>query len=422
MSVTNNIFLFHSAVIEGITDPSKYNLKDYYCKQFDVDENNRLKPNSDGEPTTNPSNLGKEQYWGLDDRGFHETADYLSFCPLNPNASGNFYHESHMDNIGFANSIFPAYTIPKSMSVWRRENNLVAKYTSDSEGMCNAGSADPTGVTNGSELSVVEWNYVHGANGLTVEIQGITNQRPLTAGEERPAGEEPDISAFQRLAEEEKDSVIGDFLNTSASEFEFAIVGDKYFRIEKNNENYYYSTPSSPDIAGCIARTIRDTKGYKSPAGLNRGKILDAVAIKTDLSSLTKQEYYNNNINYINQEEDGNFYLFGDKTRKEETSTFSRINVSLLFVQLKKLIGRAIRDVLFEQNDSGTRNRVSNAIDQLLRKVRADGGISEYQVICDESNNTSDVIDSNQLTVDVLVKPKKSINFIKIRFTNTENI
>jgi len=91
-------------------------------------------------------------------------------------------------------------------------------------------------------------------------------------------------------------------------------------------------------------------------------------------------------------------------------------------VQLKKLIGRAIRDILFEQNDSGTRSLVSSSITQLLRKIRADGGISEYQVICDESNNTSDVIDSNQLIVDVLVKPAKSINFIKIRFTNTENI
>jgi len=427
MAVTNNIFLFHSAIIDGMTDPSKYNLRDYYPVQFDVDDDNRLKINSEGNPTftnvvSGASRSPEEQafYWGLSDRGFQETADYLLFCPLNSTATSNFYHEGKF-TFGFAHSIFPKYDIPKSMSTYKRNNNLVAVYTSESEGMCNAGNADPTGVTNGSGLSVAEWNYVHGANGLTVEIQGITNQRPFNAGEDRKA-QEPDVLGFQRLAEKEKDSVIGDFLNTSASEFEFSIVGDKYFQIEKSNENYYYSTPSSPDIAGCIARTIRETKGYKSPAGLNRGKILDAVVIKTDLSSQTKQEYYNNNINFINREEDGNFYLFGDKTRKEETSTFSRINVSLLFIKVKKLIGKAIQDILFDQNDSTTRSRVSSAIDQLLRKIKADGGISEYQITCDESNNTPDIIDSNQLIVDVSVKPTKSINFIKIRFTNTENI
>ena len=89
---------------------------------------------------------------------------------------------------------------------------------------------------------------------------------------------------------------------------------------------------------------------------------------------------------------------------------------------LKKNIAPAIREVLFEQNDSTTRTRVNIAITQFLRKVQAEDGISEFKVVCDETNNTPDIIDSNQLIVDVFVKPKKSINFIKIRFTNTENI
>ena len=110
--------------------------------------------------------------------------------------------------------------------------------------------------------------------------------------------------------------------------------------------------------------------------------------------------------------------LFGDKTNKAATSTLSRINVARLFLYLKKVIGTSARSLLFEQNDEITRNLFINAVTPLLETIRGQRGITDFRVICDESNNTADIVDSNQFVADIFIKPTKSINFIRLRFTN----
>jgi phage tail sheath protein FI len=110
--------------------------------------------------------------------------------------------------------------------------------------------------------------------------------------------------------------------------------------------------------------------------------------------------------------------LFGDKTGAVATSTLSRINVARLFVYLKNIIGRAARTILFELNDTTTRNLFINAVTPVLRNIQGSRGITDFRVICDESNNTADVVDSNQFIADIMIKPTKSVNFIRIRFTN----
>jgi len=110
--------------------------------------------------------------------------------------------------------------------------------------------------------------------------------------------------------------------------------------------------------------------------------------------------------------------LFGDKTGAEPTSTLSRINVSRLFIYLKKTIGAAARDKLFEFNDAITRSSFVNSVVPMLQTVKSRRGLYDYRVVCDESNNTANIIDSNQFVADVYIKPAKSINFIKLTFTN----
>jgi len=285
---------------------------------------------------------------------------------------------------------------------------------------------DYRGVTAGSPLSF-DWTNSY-TTGITMFLRQVISGPADEAGSgssdftDPNANENVDRSILDSANTINIEQTIeNSFLSTSSGEFEFAAAGEKYFhRFE--NDSYLVPNKISVDASGCISRSIRDGK-FKSPAGQKRGIIKNAKYVRPTPTNQRLENLYNNRINFIKYEDDLEEYiLFGDKTRKEETSTFSRINVSLLFIKLKKLVGKAIRDVLFDQNDSTTRSRVSTAIDQLLRKIKADGGISEYQITCDESNNTPDIIDSNQLIVDVSVKPTKSINFIKIRFTNTENI
>ena len=110
--------------------------------------------------------------------------------------------------------------------------------------------------------------------------------------------------------------------------------------------------------------------------------------------------------------------MFGDKTGITETSTFSRINISRLFIFLKKTIGRLARQTLFEFNDAATRTNFRLQASTILRGVQANRGISDFRIICDESNNPPEVIDANVFNADILIKPTKSINFITLTFTN----
>ena len=111
--------------------------------------------------------------------------------------------------------------------------------------------------------------------------------------------------------------------------------------------------------------------------------------------------------------------LFGDRTGLGVASAFDRINVRRLFLTLEDTIERAARDQLFEFNDVITRTNFLNIVDPFLRDVKAKRGITDFVVICDETNNTPDVIDANQFRADIFVKPARSINFIGLTFVAT---
>jgi len=415
MPVTDNIFNFHFAEVDGIHDPSKYYIKDYITVPLILGTDNIA-------TGPNPVQLPiYERYWQSLYAGCQDISDYLTFCPVGDSSWDRLWENQYYNpTFPWSRSVFnQTYVIRKAVLLNRLRSTEVGYYTHNIQGMANYASTDPQSVTGGSELTSEEWAFVYGASGLTVEVSGVTSNWNGEDG--TGVGEGPRRGFARSYGNEITPTVENEFLKTSAYEYEFPIAGDKYFYIENDNENYMYSSPVSADIGGCISRTIRDDK-YKSPAGMSRGRILDAEYVQTELTDQQKEDLYSRKINFISREDDDQYYLFGDKTRASDTSTFSRINVSLLFIQLKKLIKPAIRSVLFEQNDSTTRTRISNEINRLLRKIQGEDGITDFKVVCDETNNTPDIIDSNNLVVDVFVKPKKSINFIKIRFTNTENL
>lgn len=176
----------------------------------------------------------------------------------------------------------------------------------------------------------------------------------------------------------------------------------------------------APDVAGCISRTDRDSFPWFSPAGARRGRINNAVGLTKILSEADKASLYANKINPVFNVPGEGTLLFGDKTLASSTSTLSSINVARLFIYLKRVLGPLARGVLFEQNDPITRSSFVSAADSVLREVVANRGISEYKIICDESNNTPEIIEAKTFIADILVKPIPAINFVRLTLTNKD--
>jgi phage tail sheath protein FI len=108
--------------------------------------------------------------------------------------------------------------------------------------------------------------------------------------------------------------------------------------------------------------------------------------------------------------------LFGDKTALSRASAFDRINVRRLFIVLEKAISRASQSTLFEFNDEFTRAQFKNLVEPFLRDVQGRRGIYDFRVVCDETNNTSEIIDRNEFVGDIYIKPARAINFIQLNF------
>lgn len=194
----------------------------------------------------------------------------------------------------------------------------------------------------------------------------------------------------------------------------------KHFNLFRNNDtsSSLVTTNVSPDVAGCIARTDRTDAPWISPAGFTRGQILDVIRMTHSPTNSQLDTLYDNEVNPVITFSGEGTVLFGDKTTATDTSTFSRINVVRLFIYLKKTVGAAARRFLFEINDDVTRSSFVNTVVPFLDNIKSRRGLYDFRVICDETNNTASIIDSNQFIADIYLKPTKSINFIKLTFTN----
>ena len=210
------------------------------------------------------------------------------------------------------------------------------------------------------------------------------------------------------------DNIIKFFDAVASSSYAIFDSGYKYM-FDRFNNSFRY-VPLNGDIAGLMARTSINNYPWFSPAGSSRGVINNAIKLAYNPSQAQRDLLYPKRINPVIFSPGAGILLFGDKTALAVASAFDRINVRRLFLTIEDTIARAARSQLFEFNDVITRNNFVNIVEPYLRDVKAKRGITDFLVVCDESNNTPDVIDSNQFRADIFVKPARSINFIGLTF------
>ena len=170
------------------------------------------------------------------------------------------------------------------------------------------------------------------------------------------------------------------------------------------------------DIAGLCARTDTNADTWFSPAGLQRGILNSPIKLAFNPIQAQRDELYRIGYNSVVSFPGQGIMLFGDKTLSPKPSAFDRINVRRLFIFMEKVIGESARGVLFQFNTDFTRSQFQSATEGFLSGIQAGQGLTEFLVVCDESNNTADIIDSNKFVADIFVKPTKSINFIRLSF------
>lgn len=214
---------------------------------------------------------------------------------------------------------------------------------------------------------------------------------------------------------QELTSVINFRSQMRSSSYGFLDSGYKYI-YDRYNDIYRY-VPLNGDMAGLCARTDQTNDAWWSPAGFNRGNLKNLVKLAYNPKQADRDQLYSNGINPVVTFPHGmGTVLYGDKTLLAKPSAFDRINVRRLFIVLERAISIAAQYTLFEFNDSFTRAQFKNLVNPYLRDIKGRRGITDFLVVCDETNNTPQVIDSNQFVADIYIKPARSINYIKLNF------
>lgn len=213
------------------------------------------------------------------------------------------------------------------------------------------------------------------------------------------------------------DNIISFYAPITSSTYAIFDTGYKYMYDRFNNTFRY--VPLNGDIAGTCARNDINQFPWYSPAGTARGTILNAIKLAYNPGKLQRDRLYTNRINPVILSPGAGIILFGDKTGYGKASVFDRINVRRLFIYLENAISAVAKDQLFEFNNEITRTNFVNVTEPFLRDIQSKKGIFDFIVICDQTNNTQAIIDSNEFVADIYIKPARSINFIGLTFIAT---
>ena len=212
-------------------------------------------------------------------------------------------------------------------------------------------------------------------------------------------------------------NVIDFFAPLSSSSYAIFDSGYKYTYDRFNNLFRYI--PCNADIAGLMTRANVTGYPWLSPAGQQRGVLNNATKLAYNPSKAQRDLLYKARVNPVINQPGTGVLLFGDKTALSYASAFDRINVRRLFLTVEQSLKRAAQSQLFELNNQTTRSNFVNIVEPYLRDVQAKNGVYDFLVICDESNNTPDVIDNNEFRADIFLKPTRSINYITLTFVAT---
>ena len=255
-----------------------------------------------------------------------------------------------------------------------------------------------------------------------------------------PSGSTTHVDNIITIAEERKDAIAfaspqrSDVVNITNSNTQttnvkgffdsirsssYAVFDSGYKYMYDRYSDLYRFVPLNGDIAGLAARTDTVADPFFSPAGFNRGIIRGAVKLAYNPTKAQRDILYPARINPISTFPGQGTILFGDKTGLTTPSAFDRINVRRLFILLEKAIATASKFQLFEFNDEFTRANFRNIVEPFLREIQGRRGITDFLVVCDETNNTGEVIDRNEFVAEIFIKPARSINFITLSFVAT---
>jgi len=288
------------------------------------------------------------------------------------------------------------------------------------------GVLDASDVTNGLELfrdvETVDVNLLFSmADTSETLLIGKAVQDIAVDRKDCVAFVSPTIAAStQGTAQNRLDDVTDQIDNlTRDTDGSYAVYDSTALYVYNKYADTYSWIPASGHMAGLCAKTDDLAEPWFSPAGLNRGGLRGVTKLGFNPNKSQRDTLYKKGVNPIANFPGNGIVLFGDKTVQSKPSAFDRINVRRLFIVLEKAIATAAKYQLFELNDEFTRAMFRNMTEPFLRDVKGRRGITDFLVVCDETNNTGEVIDTNRFVADIYIKPARSINFITLNFIAT---
>ena len=199
----------------------------------------------------------------------------------------------------------------------------------------------------------------------------------------------------------------------------YGVIDSTALKVYDKYNDVYRWIPAAGHMAGLCANTDSIADAWFSPAGFTRGQLLGVTKIAFNPKQADRDTLYKARVNPITSFPGQGIVLYGDKTAQSKPSAFDRINVRRLFIVLEKAVATAAKYQLFEFNDDFTRAMFRNMVEPFLRDVKGRRGLTDFAVVCDGTNNTGEIIDTNQFVADIYIKPARSINFITLNFIAT---
>jgi phage tail sheath protein FI len=249
-----------------------------------------------------------------------------------------------------------------------------------------------------------------------------------------PAGNQANISSMHSkllsIAEDRKDCVavvsvdynsastgdVSGYLATNNYNSSYLVVDSNWLKVYDKYNDTYVSIPAASSTAGIMAASDSVSAPWFSPAGSRRGQYLGVTELLHNPTKTQRDVMYKQGVNPIVSMPGQGIMLFGDKTHLKRPSAFDRINVRRLFLVIERAISEAGQNVMFEFNDEFTRAEFVNIVEPFLREIQGRRGISDFRVVCDETNNTPEVIDRNEFIASCFIKPARSINYVTLNF------
>jgi phage tail sheath protein FI len=192
-----------------------------------------------------------------------------------------------------------------------------------------------------------------------------------------------------------------------------------WLQINDDISNQFVWVPSSGFAAAVYASTSQFAFPWAAPAGLNRGTLYNVTDLGITSNQKQSDLLYKINVNPINFFGNDGYAIFGQKTLYRKPSAFDRVNVRRLFLTLEKETKQLLKYYVFEPNTFTTRQRLIGSLQPTFDRAKVNDGLYEYQIICDERNNTPDVIDNNELKISIYIKPVRTAEFILADFIGT---